>query len=99
MCDRCGAYFGAALGDRARAQSETAQALSLAPDDAETRWIAVLTYEALGQREATLAVLNRSSPLQLLDVTRWPDLADLRRDSRFSQLLRLSQSSKGEIPK
>jgi Flp pilus assembly protein TadD len=80
-------YFGAALGDRVRAESETAQALHLAPDDAETRWIATLTYEAMGQREASLAVLNRSSRLQLMDVSRWPDLADLQRDSRFTQLL------------
>jgi hypothetical protein len=41
----------------------------------------------MGQREASLAVLNRSSRLQLMDVSRWPDLADLQRDSRFTQLL------------
>jgi tetratricopeptide (TPR) repeat protein/TolB-like protein len=80
-------YFGAALGDRVRAESETAQALSLAPDDAETRWVAILTYEALGRREASLAVLNRSSRQQLMDITRWPDLADLQHDSRFLELL------------
>jgi predicted Zn-dependent protease len=80
-------YFGAALGDRVRAESETAQALSLAPDDAETRWVAILTYETLGQREASLAVLNRSSRQQLMDITRWPDLADLQHDPRFLELL------------
>ena len=80
-------YFAAALGDRVRAESETAQALSLAPDDAETRWMAILTYEALGEREASLAVLNRSSRLQLMDIARWPDVADLGRDPRFLQLL------------
>ena len=80
-------YFAAALGDRVRAESETAQALSLAPDDAETRWMVILTYEALGEREASLAVLNRSSRLQLMDIARWPDVADLGRDPRFLQLL------------
>jgi tetratricopeptide (TPR) repeat protein len=80
-------YFAAALGDRVRAESETAQALSLAPDDAETRWMAILTYEALGEREASLAILNRSSRLQLMDIARWPDVADLGRDPRFLQLL------------
>jgi len=80
-------YFAAALGDRVRAESETTQALSLAPDDAETRWSAILTYQALGKREASLAVLKRSSRQQLMDIARWPDLADLRSDPRFLQLL------------
>jgi tetratricopeptide (TPR) repeat protein/TolB-like protein len=80
-------YFAAALGDRGRAETETKQALNSEPDDAETRWTAILTYEALGERDASLAVLNRSTPLQLMDVTRWPDLADLAQDPRFLQLL------------
>ena len=80
-------YFAAALGDRIRAESETAQAMSLAPDDAETRWAAILTYEALGEREASLAILNRSPRQQIMDISRWPDLADLQHDSRFLQLL------------
>ncbi|MEO8591704.1 MAG: protein kinase [Candidatus Solibacter sp.] len=80
-------YFAAALGDRGRAESETAQALILAPGDAETRWMAILTYEALAEREASLAVLSRSSRPQLMDITRWPDVADLSQDFRFLQLL------------
>jgi tetratricopeptide (TPR) repeat protein len=80
-------YFAAALGDRGRAETETKQALNSKPDDAETRWTAILTYEALGEREASLAVLNRSTPLQLMDITRWPDVADLARDPRFLRLL------------
>jgi tetratricopeptide (TPR) repeat protein/TolB-like protein len=80
-------YFAAALGDRIRAESETAQAMSLAPDDAETRWAAILTYEALGEREASLAILNRSPRQQVMDISRWPDLADLQHDPRFLQLL------------
>lgn len=80
-------YFAAALGDRVRSESETAQALSLAPDNAETRWIAILTYEALGEREASLAVLSRSSRPQLMDITRWPDVADLGQDPRLLHLL------------
>ena len=45
------------------------------------------TYEALGRREDTLAVLNTSPPAVIADVNRWPDMADLQRDSRFLQLL------------
>jgi hypothetical protein len=82
----CG-YFAAVLGDRVRAESETAQALILAADDSETRWMAILTYEALAEREASLAVLSRSSRPQLMDITRWPDVADLSQDLRFLQLL------------
>jgi eukaryotic-like serine/threonine-protein kinase len=80
-------YFAAVLGDGIRAESETAQALNLAPDDAETRWVTILTYEALARRESSLAVLAHSSRQQVMDVNRWPDLADLRHDSRFLQLL------------
>jgi len=80
-------YFAAALGDPVRADSETKQALGLAPNDAETRWTAILTYETLKNREASLAVLQRSSRPQLMDITRFPDLADLAKDPRFIQLL------------
>jgi tetratricopeptide (TPR) repeat protein len=80
-------YFAALLGDRIRAESETAQALTLAPDDAETRWVALLTYEFLGLRNASLSVLGSSSRSQLMDISRWPDLAPLHHDSRFLELL------------
>ena len=46
----------------------------------------MLTYELLGERKETLRVLQDSSPQQLLDVSRWPDLADLQKDSRFLDL-------------
>lgn len=81
-------YFDAALGDRNRAESDVQQAMHLASDDAEMRWTAVLTYECLRERNETLRVLQDSSPQQLLDVSRWPDLADLQKDSRFLDLLK-----------
>lgn len=84
------AYFDAVLGDRRRAESEMTQALGLA-DDADTRWRAVLTYEALGLREKTLALLSTSTAEQLADVNRWPDLQGLREDSHFVQLLATHQ--------
>jgi Tfp pilus assembly protein PilF len=56
------AYACARLGDRRRAASEIAQALQLTPNDADVRQIAVRTYEALGQREESLAVLAVSIP-------------------------------------
>ena len=81
------AYLCARLGDRERAQSEIAQALQFSPDDADTRWAAAITYEALGQRDRTLAVLNASPEGVLADLSHWPDVADLHKDPRFLQLL------------
>ena len=81
------AYLCAGIGERARAESETAQALQLSPNDASTQWMAVLTYEALGRRNDALAIVGASSGEMLADLNRWPDLADLQKDSRFKQLL------------
>jgi serine/threonine protein kinase/Flp pilus assembly protein TadD len=81
------AYLCAELGDGGRAESEISQALRLSPDNANTRDMAVEVYEALGKRENTLAVLRASPDTVLLGVVRWPDLAGLRDDSRFQQLL------------
>jgi eukaryotic-like serine/threonine-protein kinase len=81
------AYLCARLGDRQRAASEIAQALQLSPNDADTRWAAAITYEALGQRADTLAVLQASPEGVLADLSRWPDVADLHKDPRFLQLV------------
>ena len=81
------AYLCVRLGDRVRGESEIAQALSQLPNDADTRWMAVMTYEALGRRESALAVLNSAPKEMLADLNRWPDASDLRRDRRFSDLL------------
>jgi hypothetical protein len=83
----CLSYMSASLGDRRRAESEVAQALQLSPGDANTRRIAVKTYELLGRREDSLAVLS-TSPLDVLsEVNRYPDLAGLRRDPRFIEMM------------
>ena len=81
------AYLAAKLGDRPRAASEIAQALQLWPDHTETRWMAALTYEALGRRDDTLGLLARSPAGMVYQLNRYPEVADLRRDSRFLQIL------------
>ena len=80
-------YFSAVRGDGPRAESEIAQALSLMPKDSDTRWRAVLTYEALGRHDQTLALLSTSTGEEIADVSRWPDLSELRRNSGFLRLL------------
>jgi len=85
------AYLCAATGDRRRAESEIAQALQLSPTNADARWMAVVTYESLGRRDASLAVLGASTAETIADINRWPDVADLRTDSRFQQMLKTHQ--------
>jgi len=80
-------YFSAALKNRRRAEAEIAQALRQLPNDADTRWTAVLAYEALGSRDAALVLLNAAPREQLEDLNRWPDLAGLHQDPRFITLL------------
>jgi tetratricopeptide (TPR) repeat protein/TolB-like protein len=81
------AYLHARLGHRQLAESEIAQAMTFSADGSEVRWMAVCTYEALGEHEATLSVLSSASPELLADLNRWPDLAGLRSDARFIQLM------------
>jgi eukaryotic-like serine/threonine-protein kinase len=81
------AYLCTQVGDRRRAEFEISQALQQEPNDADTRWMAAITYEALGRRDDTLNLLAASSPGVIADVSRWPDVADLHKDSRFVQLL------------
>jgi tetratricopeptide (TPR) repeat protein len=96
------AFFRAVLGERALAESEIAQAMTLSVDGTEVRAAAVATYEALGEREATLRVLGDSPPDLLSDLSRWPDYAGLQADPRFVQMLvsnmfhKYRKSSEGE---
>lgn len=81
------AYIAARLGDRKRAEDEIAQALQLSPGETKVIRSAVLTYEALGQRDRAIKVLDAATPDLLRELDRQPDLADFSRDSRFKQLV------------
>jgi tetratricopeptide (TPR) repeat protein len=83
------AYLCARLANPARAESEIVQALSLSPQDANVRDMAVDVYEALGRRDDALAVLRASSDEVLVEAVHWPDLAGLHADPRFQQLVAL----------
>ena len=70
-----------------RATFEAARALQISDKNMIVRWMVVLTYEALGRRDLTLPLLE-DAPASILDrLNRFPDLADLRADPRFKQLL------------
>ncbi len=80
-------YFAARLGNRAMAERETGQAIGAAPLDGRVQRRACLTYEALGLRDKAIAVLQ-DAPRDLLgELSRHPDLEELRRDPSFVRLL------------
>jgi tetratricopeptide (TPR) repeat protein len=83
----CLAYLCARLGELRRAESEAAQALQLSDGTIYVRWMAALTYEALGEHDRTLAIIQDAPPSMLDRLNRFPDLAELRADSRFQKLL------------
>ena len=86
------AYMCNQLGQRSRAYSDIKQALQQSPNDADVRWMGVVTLESLASREEALTVLGASPAGVIADLGRWPDMADLSRDSRFLLL----SGSRGE---
>ena len=83
----------AQLGDRRRAEAELSQSLALDRDDATVMRQAVIGYEALGQRDAALAILSRAPGKVLKELSTQPDLKDLQRDRRFKDLLEQKKTS------
>ena len=83
-------YLCARLKQPERAESEVAQALGVATPSSDTLEAAVWTYEALGEREKSLEIL-RSSHVKV-DVGQRSDVAGLRQDSRFQQLVALGKA-------
>jgi len=81
------AYISARLGDRKRAEDEIAQALQMSKGETKVIRNAVLTYEALGERDLAIQVLKGATAETLRELDRQPDMADFRRDSRFKQLV------------
>ena len=81
------AYAAARLGDTKRAEAEISQALKSTPGDNKVIENAVLTYEALQQRDRAIAALGGATPELLRQLDRNPDLADFRQDQRFQQIV------------
>jgi tetratricopeptide (TPR) repeat protein len=85
------AYFAARLGDARRAEEEIGQALGLAPGDSMVMRKAVLTYAALGETDRAIEILRRAPAEVVRELDRHPDLADLRRNLRFQQVVGTTQ--------
>jgi tetratricopeptide (TPR) repeat protein len=81
------AYCAARLGDFPRAEAEIRQALKASPGDNKVIELALLTYEVLHERDRAFLALNNATPELLLEVERYPDLADFCQDPRFQELV------------
>ncbi len=81
------AYAYARLGQTERAKMEIVQAAYFRPTDATVVRLAVQIYEILNQREKSLDILAAAPPDLLSALNRLSDLAGLREDPRFIELL------------
>lgn len=81
------AYFALRLGERERAEREISQALHFGAKDKVVIRRAVLCFEAMRQRPRTLALLETAPPDLIRELSRQPDLYDLRQDARFQAML------------
>jgi SOS response regulatory protein OraA/RecX len=77
----------ALLRDRRRAEAELSQSLALEPENATVIREAAIGYEALGEREKTLALLAHAPDGLLEELAHQPDMRDLQNDRRFLELL------------
>ena len=77
------AYTEARLGQKTNARSDIVQALQSPDKDKQVLLCAIWTYEALGDREQTLKLLSQTTSEMKIDIEHHPDLAGLRKDSRY----------------
>ena len=83
----CIAYLLARLGYPEEAEHEIRQSLALPSANADTRRMAVRTYECLGRRKQTLEVLKDAPRTLLEEIAEFPEMKNLRQDPGFIELL------------
>jgi tetratricopeptide (TPR) repeat protein len=81
------ALVAARLGNSQRAVSEINQALVMEPENAAVVREAVIAFEVLGDRKRALQLLQDAPPQILRELNTNPDVKELRRDPRFSDLV------------
>jgi len=81
------ALLAARLGDTERASYELSQVLGTDSGDGAVTADTVQTLEILKQRDKAIAILEKATPSLLQELNRMPDLAELRQDRQFRQLL------------
>jgi tetratricopeptide (TPR) repeat protein len=81
------AYFALRLGDATTAEREIVQALNFGGENRTVLRRAVICFEALGQRDRAIAVIQSAPADVLRELNRQPDLKALRADTRFARLL------------
>jgi eukaryotic-like serine/threonine-protein kinase len=81
------AYLCAQLNERNRAISEAIQSHQLAADSVEADWWLIMTWDSLRDRKEEFALLQQVPDSVLSRINREADLADLRRSSRFKQVM------------
>jgi serine/threonine-protein kinase len=83
------AEYWAKIGERARALDEIGRALGFAHGNADVSFRASLVYELSGLRDRALAALAEAirDGYSLDEIEKAPDLARLRQDARYRQLV------------
>jgi Flp pilus assembly protein TadD len=79
------AYSQARLGQKANARREIAQALQSPDKDKQILLCAILTYEAMGDREQALKLVGQMPAAMKITIEHHPDLAGLRKDLRYDK--------------
>jgi len=83
------AYYHAVLGDNKKASSEISTARELAPKDVWVLLDCIKAFEHVNQREKAIECLEEYIKLggSVEEIRKEPDLAKLRSDSRYPQLV------------
>ena len=76
------AYTEARLGQKDNARNEIVQSLQSPDNDKQILLCAILTYEALGDREQAMKLAGQAPPEMKVAIEHHPGLADLRKNLR-----------------